>query len=52
MILSNDARRLNPFRMMSSNFEKRDKDYCVRTFQMYVACIGGGLPIQIPIFVY
>jgi hypothetical protein len=52
MIISQDCRRLNPFRLINSNLEKRDKDYCIHMFQMYVLCIGGALPIQINMSVF
>ena len=52
MIVSNDCKRFNPFKLFNSDLEQRDKDYCIRTFQMYVLCMGGALPIQIPIAIY
>jgi hypothetical protein len=47
MIISGDSKRLNPLRLMSSNLEQRDKDYCARMFQILTPCIGGALPTQI-----
>jgi len=51
MQLGGDTKRLNPFRMFKNNLEKRDIEYCARTFHIYPPCIGGVLPTQIPIFV-
>ena len=44
MLVGDNTKRLNPFRLFNANLEQRDKDYCMRMFQMYVACIGGALP--------
>ena len=51
MLLGGDAKRLNPFRMFKTNLDKRDIEYCARTFHLYPPCIGGALPTQLPIFV-
>lgn len=51
MILAADSKRLNPFRMMDTSLEQRDREYISRTFQMYTQCIGGGLPTQLDVVV-
>lgn len=38
-----EAKRLNPFRMMGTNLDKRHLEYCSRTFQIYPPCVGSGL---------
>jgi len=48
MFISDDSKRLNPFRMFETVLEKRDKEYCSRMFHIFPACIGGALPIQFP----
>ena len=52
MLIGDNTKRLNPFRLFNSNLPQRDKDYCMCMFQMYVACIGGGLPPQVSIAVF
>ena len=47
MIITDDSKRLNPLKLIPTNLEGRDKDYCIRMFHMYVTCIGGALPIQV-----
>ncbi len=41
-----ESKRLNAFRMMLSNLDRRDREYCSRTFQLYPACVGGCLPTK------
>ncbi len=41
-----ESKRLNAFRMMLSNLDKRDKEYCSRAFQLYPACVGGCMPAR------
>jgi Tfp pilus assembly PilM family ATPase len=36
--------RLNAFRMLTTNLEPRDRDYCLRTQHIYPPCIGGSFP--------
>ncbi|HRP01405.1 MAG TPA: hypothetical protein PLE30_02045 [Candidatus Kapabacteria bacterium] len=38
-----EAKRLNPFRMLSTTLDKRYQEYCSRTFQIYPPCIGSAL---------
>jgi len=38
-----EAKRLNPFRMMTTNLDKRHKEYCSRTFHIFPPCIGSAL---------
>jgi hypothetical protein len=42
--ISVPARRLNAFRMLTTNLSQRDRDYCVRTAHLYPPCIGAALP--------
>ena len=51
MLIGKEAKRLNPFRLFKTDFEKRDFEYCARTFHTYAVCIGGALPIQFPVVV-
>jgi hypothetical protein len=51
MIMSGDSKRLNPYRLVKSKLDKRDEEYCARTFHIYVACIGGALPTMFQTFV-
>lgn len=44
MMLGIEAKRLNPFRMMRTELESREREYCSRSFQLYPACVGGSLP--------
>ncbi len=45
--LSADTRRLNPFRMFTTELEERDKEYCARVFHLFTSCIGGSLPFYL-----
>ena len=38
-----EAKRLNPFRMMTTELDKRHLEYCLRTFQIYPPCTGSSL---------
>jgi cold shock CspA family protein len=49
MIISGDSKRLNPLRLIDTDLEQRDKEYCERVFHLYAACIGGGLPTMFPV---
>ncbi|MDR0927942.1 MAG: hypothetical protein LBO69_09315 [Ignavibacteria bacterium] len=51
LIKGGDSRRLNPFRMVKTNLEQRDQEYCARVFHQYVSCIGGALPTFFPVSV-
>lgn len=39
-----EAKRLNPFRMMKTSLDNRNKEYCSRAFHIYPACVGGIFP--------
>jgi hypothetical protein len=36
--------RLNAFKMVSSELEQREKEYCSRTAHIYPACVGAAIP--------
>jgi len=44
MMLGLESKRLNPFRKIFSNLDKRQKEYCSRVFHLYPSCFGAGLP--------
>lgn len=44
MMLGMEAVRLNAFRMMSTDLDKRTREYCSRTLHIFPPCIGGALP--------
>ncbi len=39
-----DVQRLNAFRMMSTELNQRERDYCSRVSHVFPPCIGGALP--------
>ncbi len=45
MMLGIEAKRLNPFRLMRTNLNEREKEYCSRTYQLYPPAVGGSLPL-------
>lgn len=44
MLMGFEAKRLNPFRMVTTKLDARDREYCSRVFQCYPPCIGGSAP--------
>lgn len=49
MMIGMESKRLNGFRMMSSNLNDRAKEYCSRAFHLFPACIGGCLAPNYPV---
>lgn len=44
MLINIGFGRLNTFRMMTTQFDTRDREYCSRTMHIYPPCIGGSFP--------
>lgn len=44
MLLGINVGRLNAFRMMTTNLNARDREYCSRTMHIFPPCIGASFP--------